>query len=519
MLFFGCCLKLEFHATRAFSLKPLPSGPLTTLRKKINNNHIMTVPKVTTSSSASSTRQAASTKELETETVAIIGGGIAGLSCAQFLSQGGKFRPTVFDTGRLRPGGRCSSRRPEDREAEDNDNDYPLLKSTIIDHAAQILSLPGTAGTGEEFQEFQKQLTQWEEEGVILKYPENAVCNILKGDARAPGFRLEPINTNPNSPMYYGKEGMGSIPLRMAQDVEQLEQDVWVAPSNGVRYQKESGKWKLQAKGETLGIFDRIVIAHNGKCADRIMSKTPSKLVHNLLRVNFASSVPKWGGKRMTLNSIYSLSFAVDASSTACQVLRQALPADKFVCGFIQNEPTLRFLSCQSRKYPPPQNSSSREVEVWTVLSSAPFAKKHKAPQEFLPEDVIQNVTSLLLQGLEKSLALPSESLQNDILESRLQLWGAAVPLNVWQSQQRKDTGFLFDGKFGVGVCGDWLLDPSIGGAWESGRRLAAFMTNNPTDRMSLIGVKGSFQASEGSGKAGIGSFQSENPKVPATAN
>ena len=61
--------------------------------------------------------------------IAILGGGVAGLSCAsQLLSQHKKsydhssyrLEVTVFDTGRLRPGGRCLSRLPGDVPAPAN---------------------------------------------------------------------------------------------------------------------------------------------------------------------------------------------------------------------------------------------------------------------------------------------------------------------------------------------------------------------------------------------------------------
>lgn len=460
-----------------------------------------------------------STKSSNVESVAVIGGGIAGLTCAQFLAKSGRYDPTVFDTGRLRPGGRCSSRMPGDEEAQDSSSDYTYLKSTIVDHAAQILTVP------KGFPEFQKQADLWVEEGILTKYPQDTVCNIVDKNysrnkkkakeenkkMKDEGIALRPLNGKSAPTMYYGTKGMGSIPLAIQQSSQAtINQDVWVAPSNGVRYQKESGKWKLQAKGETLGIFDNCVIAHNGKCADRIMSKTPAKSVHNLLRVNFSPRVPPWGGKRMTLNSIYSLTFAlpINNNDDGISVLDKALPADEFVCGFVQNEPTLRFLSCQTRKY-----AQESDVQVWTVLSSATFAKKHKAPQEFLPADVVQNVTSMLLQGVERSLRLPKDSLEQSVLESRLQLWGAAVPVNVWENGEEnggdKNTqGFLHDSEFNVGVCGDWLLEASIAGAWESGRRLAEFMIHDlPDSKETVVGVQGAFKASQSAMKAGIGSL------------
>ena len=468
------------------------------------------------------------------ETVAVIGGGIAGLTCGKFLStqSGGRFQTTVFDTGRLRPGGRCSSRQPQDQHKDDDTSrpsSFPLLQSTIVDHAAQILTVPAS-NNNNQFAEFQSQVQEWEAQGIITKYPPGTVCNIVdksnngnnkKGNnnenknqnsnnQNPGGFALRPLNTPQKANMYYGTNGMGAIPQAIQREsFASLQQDVWVAPSNGVRYQKESNKWKLQAKGQTLGVFDHLVIAHNGKCADRIMSQTPAKDVHNLLRVNFAPRVPNDGGKRMTLNSIYSLSFAVPKHS---KVLDSVLPDDKFVCGFVQNEPTLRFLTCQSRKYPNNKDdgSNNKDVQVWTVLSSAPFAKKFKAPQEFLPADVIQNVTSLLLQGVERSLSLPSRALEDAVLESRLQLWGAAVPVNVWDSSSspQASQGFLHDSKHHVGVCGDWLLEPSIAGAWESGRRLAEYMISTKEEKKPIVvGVDGAFRANQQAMKAGIGSL------------
>ena len=64
-------------------------------------------------------------KESATLSIAILGGGISGLSCAsnllsqhkQHKSRYDNLEVTLFDTGRLRPGGRCSSRLPGDKPA------------------------------------------------------------------------------------------------------------------------------------------------------------------------------------------------------------------------------------------------------------------------------------------------------------------------------------------------------------------------------------------------------------------
>lgn len=145
-------------------------------------------------------------------------------------------------------------------------------------------------------------------------------------------------------------------------------------------------------------------------------------------------------------------------------------------------------ISCQTRKYP-----SSEPYEVWNILSSAKFAKAYKAPQEFLPPETVQEVTQLLLQAVQESLAILAPI---QPLESRVQLWGAAVPLNTWSKP------FLWDQQYQVGVCGDWLVEPSIAGAWTSGTALANHLLlagNSPT-----FGIDGSFQRSESSSRLGI---------------
>jgi predicted NAD/FAD-dependent oxidoreductase len=422
--------------------------------------------------------------------VAIVGGGIAGLSCAQELSQNDSFEVTCYDTGRLRPGGRCSSRQVGDTPQEDV-SAYPLLSQFRYDHAAQLIVDPDP----QQFPAFSQQVKEWVEQGILQEFPKKSVCQILKSG------ETKPLSS---STFYHATQGMGSLATSMV-DISggsfQLEQDVWVSPSSGVRYQKNTGKWKLQADGETLGYYDQLILAHNGKCADRIMSKTPAVDLHRLLRVNFAPTVPATGGTKMTLNSLYSLTIVLAKGSC----LARALP-EPFQCGF-SNHPQLRMISCQSRKYPSTTSTSNADYEVWNILSSAKFAKKYKAPQEFLPPDTVEEVTALLLQAVQESLGIDSEkdSWALNPLEKRLQLWGAAVPLNVWRSSSEPSTTqpFLWDGQYQVGVCGDWLLEPSIAGAWTSGQAMAQhLMKSSPST--GTVGLEGHFERSESASKLGL---------------
>lgn len=468
--------------------------------------------------------------------VAVIGGGVAGLSCASHLTESGVFLPTVFDTGRLRIGGRCSSRLPSD-PLENYKSGSPLLNNFIIDHAAQMISVSSDLASSSQF--FAKQIEEWEEEGVITKFPSGSVVEILP-DKENNSFCISEVNGESSSVnFFHGTNGMGSIPLAISNSAFPIEQDIWISPSNGVKYIKDAStsrkRWRLQEKGKEIGDYDFLIIAHNGKCADRLMSKTPAKAFHSLLRTNFSPTCPNWGGNRMTLNSIYSLSFVIHKKSSPLVSIFGSKDKNSsfIISAFIKNQSNLSFLSCSSHKYPI-KHVEHQNLEVWTLFSSSKFAKKYKGPQENLPIELKNNVTSIMLQSLEQSLQLSADSLSCVILEARLQLWGAAVPLNTWTGRSREKQikgkneyinsrsseqshvthppGFLYDGKHCVGACGDWLLDPSIYGAWESGRRLANWLVKNKNDldssSISSIGLppNGSFKCSQNAMKDIIGS-------------
>lgn len=565
--------------------------------------------------------------------IAIIGGGITGLSCAsQLLSQHKQQRRqqqqsehydldvTIFDTGRLRPGGRCSSRLPEDvpqpamknrssgtyptktdaekgnrsnRRACDNatddatnninndenpipmniqraisSNDQIVMGMGPVDHSAQILSIPSS--TNASFDEFQLQLKQWHAEGVIEMFHKGSVCDLSSSNNNDDGSNPKLTSLDENN-LYYGKGGMGSIPLSMRQyclsfncygenytgQSFRILQDVWVSPSNGVRYIGPTSEdncndnkgsiaqplWELWNGKKSFGKYDRLVIAHNGKCADRIMSRTPAKAFHSLLRTQFAPHVPSWGGNQMTLNSIYSLVFAIkspriggdgntdELHSHIAQALSRLSASNKnndeknnehgaVYTVMIKNEPNLQLLSSNTVKHHHQQNTNSElNTEIYTLLSSPTFGKKFKGPQENLPPELISKVVMKLLDSLERSLNLESGSVVDSVIDLKLQLWGAAVPVNTWSSATLTTSsndnnisngdidGFVYDSIHGAGACGDWIMDSSIAGSWESGRRLANCLlatSHNSKAAMSvglpLNGIGGKFVPALGSG-------------------
>jgi hypothetical protein len=123
------------------------------------------------------------------ESVAVIGGGIAGLSFAKRLAASSKqFQVSVFDTGRLRPGGRCSSRFSGDAQKKDDPTSYQYLSQFVTDNAAQVLAVPET----HEFQEFAAQVNEWEKQGVLKRFAPETVCDIQSTKSKT-GFSLKPL--------------------------------------------------------------------------------------------------------------------------------------------------------------------------------------------------------------------------------------------------------------------------------------------------------------------------------------
>jgi hypothetical protein len=436
--------------------------------------------------------------------------------------------------------------------------EYPLLSKFRYDHAAQFIT--ATTPTNEQTSwrtAFDRQVQDWIDQDVLRESPPNSMYVFERETANTATKGWNAKCLNPTSPskqqnkqiFCYPTRGMSSLIDAMVMGSSfDVQQDVWVSPSSGVRYQgppppqgslAKNGigrdSWSVRAKGRTLGNHDHLIVAHNGKCADRLMSKTPARDVHRLLRTNFNDRVPQNGGQKMTLNSIYSLTFCVKKGRVS-----QMLPKS-FVGGFVQNHPKLGLVTCQTNKYPintynefrtkSNEASGDENLEVWTILSTASFAKKNKAPQEFLPENVVQNVTQMLVDSLEKDLLeeIPDANtqgpLRNEILESRVQLWGAAVPLNVWRgdagnarpSQTETNVsdlgslvGFIHDPRYQVGVCGDWLLEASIAGAWTSGRRMAQHLidTDHSSDSKYIGFKKGHFEPSQSVRQLGLASLE-----------
>jgi predicted NAD/FAD-dependent oxidoreductase len=370
--------------------------------------------------------------------VAVIGGGVSGLSAAFRLERAGH-ECVLFDTGRRGVGGRASSRGP-------------------ADHAAQFLRVHGN-----ESESFRAALEEWHRLGVVVPWKGNIGCGGVRGGEQGS--------------YYIGSKalGIGSIATHLQSCLRTPPKtDTWISPNNGIRKQS-NGQWTVHSKGIQIGgVFDAVIIAHNGKCADRLTSRTPAKMINKLLKVQFSDQPHP---KKMTLNSIYSLLVEVKPG-----ILRSDVDAY-----FFKGSSVLDFAACQSRKY---GTRTPTGTETWTLLSHPTFAKQHKQPQEHLEgTKVSHTVVQEMLR--EAFRILGSSKSVTAVVRTKLQLWGAGVPINHWEAED--GAGFLWDSAHCIGVVGDWLKRSSISGAWESGEELGAFFEKVKDVKTTSKGLKGQF--------------------------
>ena len=390
------------------------------------------------------------------KTVGVIGGGIAGLACAKRLLDLG-VECTVFDTGKRGPGGRASSRVWRDGRP--------------VDHAVQSVA----ASPGSEFHSWMETLKT---NGIVRAWDG-------LGTLSDNGFELD----KSGAPRYVGVGGMGAIADELARGLD-IRQDAWVSPNGGI-YTSASGGWCVQESRQVQRQFDAIVIAHNGKCAEKLTSRITATDVHLLLRARFAPAATggETGDGRMTLNSMYSLLVELPAGVMPSAEARRGVDG-----AYVQNEPALRYVGCNDAKHcdggATDRGSSTRTTEVWTVLSSGEFGKQHKVAQEQLEgSEAEAEVTSLLLAAVERSLKLKTGTLSSALVASKLQLWGAAIPVNRWDGGD-----YIFSSSHRLGVAGDWLSSSGDGsstveGAWRSGRKLAEHLASETRSCAEDVGL------------------------------
>ena len=133
--------------------------------------------------------------------VAIVGGGISGLSCARRLQVLG-IESTVFDTGKKATGGRCSSR-----------NIQIDGQTYAADHSSQFF----TASSDH----FKNDLHPYQRDGSIIEWG-GKIVQIASPTSQ------KTVELNSEKPRYVGKSGMGSFSKKMSESLD-IKRPVWVS--------------------------------------------------------------------------------------------------------------------------------------------------------------------------------------------------------------------------------------------------------------------------------------------------
>jgi predicted NAD/FAD-dependent oxidoreductase len=328
-----------------------------------------------------------------------------GACTAAALSEHG-ISSVVYDTGEHGPGGRLATR------ALGRD------KRLVFDHAAQFLTPPRD-------ERFAEDVARWRAAGVLSEWS-GAVGTLRPGGAFA-------ALASPGGARLVAPRGMRSLAehiLGVDAPLATLRRPCWVGE---MRANTDDGIWRLSASGRAIGDHHFLVIAHNGKCATRLLRPSGAPLVDAQMA-------------RMKLSAIWCLCVAfAEPLNAPCE--------GAYVTGL----PALAWAGNNSAK----MGLGGGGNECWTLLSTAAYGKANKCPQEAIPADVAARVTAEMLTAFASALgvrALPATTL------TRAQLWGAALPTNT------PNVPVIFDAAARVAMCGDWLLGASAEAAAISGR-------------------------------------------------
>ena len=366
--------------------------------------------------------------------VAVIGGGVAGLCCAQALleAQAG-VRCTLFDTGENGAGGRMATRRggvPGDRSLNGFNHPEPWRPhdGLVFDHACQFFTARAPR--------FQRAVEDWRAHGLVSEWLGTV------GSLDAEG-RWAPWGGEAPPTKWVGKHGgMRGVAEGLLERLEaqyapnfEAQRPCWV---NRVKGRKDG--WELFAKGRSVGTFDFLVIAHNGKCANRLVKPTGAAKTFRQLR-------------SLKLSAIWALMVELEGVD---------LLPEGFEGAFLEDDATLSWVGNNTAKY----GLGARDGRCcWTLFSTAAYGRRNKVPQEAVPEDVARRVKDEMLAAF---YALPGvRGPAREPAAWRAQLWGAALPLNTlgepctmeWEKR--------------LGVCGDWLLGSGVQDAALSGFAMA----------------------------------------------
>ncbi|GAB4820527.1 hypothetical protein N2152v2_007573 [Parachlorella kessleri] len=392
--------------------------------------------------------------------VAIIGGGLSGLVCSIELAKKG-VRSVVFDTGEHGVGGRLATRSLKDGSLPGADPSAAAAGAPLVfDHAAQYFTATDP--------DFCQLVEQWEADGAVREWRGRVGHLRIGGSFTA---------LDDSQPRFIAAGGMRSLAQYLAgratralgqarenhrtesgsgtiSGMVEVRRPQWVSDLIPVL---DESAWRLMGKGRDQGLFDAVVIAHNGKCANRLTEPAGIPQVHGQLR-------------RLKNSANWALMVAFARPVPLLEPFEGAFVHDSSVLSWTANNTAKLGLRAESGG-----------VECWTLLSTQEYGRSNKVPQESIPPEVRQRVTADMLEDFARCLGLPGATALPPVIYSRAQLWGAALP------QTSPGVPCIWDPQGRVGVCGDWVA----GGGSMQARPLAAAAMSGKALAERIAGMRG----------------------------
>lgn len=350
--------------------------------------------------------------------VAILGAGVAGLTCARMLRDHG-VDVVVFDKGRA-PGGRLASPRSPDLSA---------------DLGAQYFTVRDPR--------FARHVQAWEHEGVVAKWTGRVFA--MTADGRE-------LRETSSQERFVGVPKMRAIAARLAEGLDvRVSHRVDAIERTGTEYLLRgtlgdagvSLRPRDPASREplvSLGTFDVVLVCLPADQAHGLLEPLSPTLATNVARAR--------------LDPCLALAFVPDDDTP------MSVPFDGLFVGTDQDrDRKVAWLARDSSKL-------GREPrETWVVHAAPGWSRQHL-------RDSKEDLEKQLLDEVGRLLNLPRLVARASLLHR----WAyASVPAPL-------DVGALFDAELNLGVGGDWSAGGRVEGAFLAGLALAGRVLGLPEE-------------------------------------
>ena len=392
--------------------------------------------------------------------VAVVGGGVAGLTAASRLAQAG-CDVTVYETGRG-PGGRASTRR----------GDTPDLQ---WDHGAQFFRADDPT--------FRALVEEWRAAGFVAEW--TGTFGTL--DATTGGFLPETSDAPPR-PRWVGTPSMSSIPRRLSETpgIRFLPSRRVVGFEGGPGSDAPDGSWTVVHRSSAPPADDAsappptrdegfaVVVA-----ADKQTASDRSTRVYGEPPPLASASAPNaWKGMRAAGQTpSFALMLTVDAPDGVP-------PLFPFQGATVTGDARVAWVAEDSSKPGRPGAGGSRAC--WVAQSTPEYAAERVAakltvpgtsPHRRLLEEVAEEMTESIVAMAERASGgkVSREDVSAKLVAATAHRWGAAFPDGgATELAAASGGGCLWDAERRVVGCGDLCVKPKVEGAALSGAAAAA---------------------------------------------